>query len=92
MKKMNLTKHASMRLKKRGIPLEIAEQVVLYGEEKYTHGSVKYHIPKSELRYLENEIPNFKKHKNLLKNVLVVSKDSTIITVMKRSKNKKIFN
>ena len=79
-----------MRLKKRGIPLEIAEQVVLYGEEKYTHWSVKYHIPKSELRYLENEIPNFKKHKNLLKNVLVVSKDSTIITVMKRSKNKKI--
>lgn len=80
------TNHAKGRLNERDISREIVEWIMLFGETIFSHGSIKYYIPKKDIKFLRNEIPNFEKIKKELCKVIVVADDDTVITAMKKNK------
>ena len=80
---MNSTKHANIRMRQRGIPLEIASLIYRFGSSLPARdGAVKKTIRKKDLAWIKGEIPDCNQllDKALGRHLVMTGNESRIIT------------
>lgn len=91
----NFTKHAEVRAKQRGIPFEIADLLIQYGDEQHDgHGGVVRFFSVRSVLEMQDDIgkSTVKKISEHLRTYLVeASRDGAVITVGKLHPKKHIW-
>lgn len=84
-----LTKHAQVRSQQRGIPTQIQDWLLSYGEEVYDHqGGIVRYFSKRSVERIERTLGRrpLRQNSEYLRSFLVESHDGKIVTVGKRYK------
>ena len=78
------TKHAHQRCQQRGIPYDVVNFIIKYGETINTHKKTKHFIKKSAMEYLRRDFPEFvSRFDKQLTTTAIVTSGKKIITAMK---------
>ncbi len=80
----NYTKHANQRCQQRGVPFEVVNFIINYGETISTHKKTKHFLTKRSLEYLKRDFPEIiGKFDKQLNSTAIVTDGNDVITVMK---------
>lgn len=83
---MNMTNHAQIRSKQRGIPPLIVEWLQTFGATEHTHGAVKRYFDKSARRRLAHAVgEQVVDRLGDLLNIYIVETSDWVVTVGHRS-------
>lgn len=86
--KLKISNHAQIRLRQRGIPMQVVTVLMEYGILRRVPGATKYYLDKraidERIHELKREIEQVERLKNV--SLIVADDDGSIITVQRASK------